>query len=173
MLKHTLLTVGGFALIGAFVAIAVPRAAAVPGPDEDMTAIKANTKRFQEAWNKHDPKALAAFWTKDGDLVDPWGVKSAGREAVEKFFTQEHTEKGKLSGSTYENQSDTVRFVTPDVAVEDWEVVLTGLSDPDGQALGPQFHRVVIVAKREGGKWWISAARPGLPGPLAEAKPSK
>jgi len=71
---------------------------------------------------------------------------------------------GKLAKSTYENKSDSVRLITPDVAVEDWQVILTGLNDPDGKPMGPrQIHYVVIVSKKDGGKWQIAAGRG--PGP--------
>jgi uncharacterized protein (TIGR02246 family) len=137
---------------------------------DDSAAVKKNTADFQTAWNKHDPKALAALWAKDGDLVDPWGVVSTGSAEVEKFFAHEHTGSGPLAKSTAEVKKDSVRFITPDVALSDWEVVITGLTRPDGTVEGPMSHRVVIVSKKEGSAWKFAAARPGIPQP-AEAKP--
>ena len=69
--------------LAAFIIAAAPAAST---PDDDIAAIKKNTAAFQAAWNKHDTKALAALWATDGDLIDPWGVTSVGRDAVEKFF---------------------------------------------------------------------------------------
>jgi uncharacterized protein (TIGR02246 family) len=145
-----------------------------PSPADDIAAIKKNTKDFEAAWNRHDAKALAALWAKDGDLIDPAGVTSVGREAVEKFFTEQYAGgsgggAGKLAKVTYSNKKDSVRLVSADVAIEDWEVVLTGLIAEDGKAMGPHFHRVVIVSMREGGSWRIAAARPGLPTPVKDA----
>jgi uncharacterized protein (TIGR02246 family) len=169
MITRTIVTLAALALFAAFAAATAP----APAPDDDIAAIKKNTAAFQTAWNKHDAKALAAFWAKDGDLIDPWGVTSVGRDAVEKFFAEQHTGSGKLAKSTYDNKADAVRLITPDVALEDWQVALTGLSDPEGKPLGPQFHRVVIVSKKEAGQWRIAAARPGLPTDAAPAKPTK
>ncbi len=171
MLKRLLAPIAVLSLSAAFILAAAP-APSAPSVEDDIGAIKKNTAAFQIAWNKHDPKAIAAFWATDGDLIDPWGVTSIGREAVEKFFTGEHTGMGKLAKSTYENKKDDVRLITPDVAIEDWQVVLTGIAPPpgsDGKPLGPQFHRVVVISKKSGGEWRITAARPGMPTPVTDA----
>src|SRR5438552_14053874 len=42
-------------------------AGAVGGAAAD---IKARGDAFAAAWNKHDPKAMAALWAADGDLID-------------------------------------------------------------------------------------------------------
>jgi uncharacterized protein (TIGR02246 family) len=162
----TTLSLSALALVTMFAIAAAP---ARPGPDDEIAAIKKNTVAFGKAWNNHDAKAIAGLWAKDGDLIDPWGVTSVGREAVEKFFAQEHAGTGKLSQSTYDVKADSVRLITSDVAMEDWQVVLTGLSGPDGKAMGPQMHRVVVVLKKDGGRWQIAAARPGIPGPVGDA----
>jgi uncharacterized protein (TIGR02246 family) len=175
MTTRMILTIAFLAVFAAFTAISTPRAAALPGVpsnESDLAAIKKNGAAFSAAWNKHDVKALAALWAKDGDLIDPWGVTSVGRENVEKFFAEQHNGAGKLAKSTYELKADSVRFITPDVALEDWQVVLTGLSDKDGKAMGPMMHHVVLVWKKEGGKWEIAAARPGMPEAMAGAPSS-
>jgi uncharacterized protein (TIGR02246 family) len=170
MSTRTILTLLALLPIAAFIAAAAP---ARPSGDDDIAAIKKNTAAFTAAWNKHDAKALAALWAKDGDLIDPWGVTSVGRDAVEKFFAEQHTGNGKLAHSGYDNKSDSVRLITPDVAIEDWQVVLTGLSDPSGKPLGPQMHHVVIIHKKDAGHWLIAAARPGVPSPVIDAVPAK
>jgi uncharacterized protein (TIGR02246 family) len=130
--------------------------------------VKKNTVEFQAAWNRHDSKALAALWAKDGDLIDPWGVTSVGRDAVEKFFTEQHTGAGHLAKVTFDFKHEDVRLIGTDAALSDWQVVLTGLTGPDGKAMGPQFQRVVVVSAKEGGKWRFAAARPGLPTPVQD-----
>jgi uncharacterized protein (TIGR02246 family) len=147
------------------------------GRPDETAMLKKNTSDFQTAWNKHDSKALAAFWAKDGDLVDPDGVLSVGSGEVEKFFAQKHAGAGALAKTTYVVKKDTVRFISADVALEDWDVTITGVTAPDGTAVGPMFHRVVIVSKKEGKAWKIAAARPGMfkpeGGPATEAPAPK
>ena len=159
-------------LIAAALLIPIAGLAIAAGRPDDTEAVKKNTAAFKAAWNKHDGKALAALWAKDGDLIDPEGVVSNGAAEVEKFFIAKHTGDGGLAKSTFDIKKDAVRFITADVALEDWDVVLTGLVGPDGKVAGPMFHRVVIISKKEGGAWKFAAARPGSPQPEI-AKPAK
>lgn len=160
--------------VGACVLIPLAVFAFASGGGDETGAIKKSSADFAAAWNKHDGKALASCWASDGDLIDPWGRTAVGKAEVEKFFTAEHTGNGALAHCTYEMKKDTVRMISPDVAMEDWEVVLTGLM-PQGAAapLGPQFHRVVVIRKKQGGQWEVFAARPGLPTPVEPAMPAK
>jgi uncharacterized protein (TIGR02246 family) len=156
-------------LVAAPLAALALAAAGGAGGSDDTAAIKQSTTDFATAWGKHDPKALAACWAKDGDLIDPWGKKSEGRDAVEKFFSHEHTGDGALAHCTYEMKSDSIRMISPDVSLEDWDVVLSGLKPEGAPApLPPQFHRVVVIRHKDGGKWPIAACRPGLPTPVGE-----
>lgn len=140
---------------------------------DDTAAIKKSTQDFQTTWNTHDPKAIAALWAKDGDLIDPWGKTAVGRDAVEKFFTGEHTGKGPLAHCTFDVKKDAIRMLSPDLSLEDWEVVLTGLQPEGAPApLPAQFHRVVVIKKKDGDKWLIAAARPGLPTPVDAPAPT-
>jgi len=163
MLKWTIVLPSALILVAAL-GFTAPSA----NPADDLAAIKQNTTDFKAAWNKHDAKAIAALWAADGDLIDPWGRTSVGRESVAKFFAGEHTGTGGLAKCTFDIKKDSPRLITPDVCVEDWEVVLTGLASKDGKPMDPQFHRVVIVSKKEGGKWLFAAARPGIPTPVTE-----
>ena len=62
-------------------ALAVPLGAAASPTDEET--IKAQVMAFAAAWDKHDPKAMAAFWAEDGDLVNPFGEMAKSRTEVE------------------------------------------------------------------------------------------
>ena len=144
------------------------------GSGDDTAAIKKSSADFVAAWNKHDPEAIAAFWATDGDLIDPWGKVSVGRAEVKKFFAGEHGGNGALAHCTFENKKDSVRMLSPDIALEDWEVVLTGLKPEGAPApLPAQFHRVVVIKKKVGDQWLIEAARPGVPTPVEPAMPMK
>jgi uncharacterized protein (TIGR02246 family) len=158
-------------LLAAALLIPIAGLAIAAGRPDETAKIKKNTTDFQAAWNKHDPKAIAAFWAKDGDLIDPQGVPSVGSAEVEKFFTQKHTGTGDLAKSTFDITKDSVRFITPDVALEDWDVTITGVIGPDGMAMGPMIHRVVVISKKEGSGWKIAAARPEALRPAAGAAP--
>ena len=162
------LTIAAIPTPGASAQPANPKTApATPTPEGDLSLIARKTDAFAVAWNTHDAKGLAAIWEIDGDLIDPWGVTSVGRDNVEKFFAQQHTGTGHLAKSTYALKGQNVRIISPDVALSDWQVVLTDLIGPDGKTMGPMIHRVVIVWKKSNGQWAIAAARPGVPAPVS------
>src|SRR5947209_15576383 len=45
-------------------------------------------QEFIKAFNKGDAKAVASFWTEDGDYVDQLGHQYKGREALEKLYAK-------------------------------------------------------------------------------------
>lgn len=152
-------------LLGAALLIPVVGLALAAGRLDETAAVKKLASEFQTAWNKHDAKAVAACWAKDGDLIDPHGVKSAGEAEVEAYFAKQYGPGGELAKVNVEIKKELERFITPDVALGDWDVVLTGFNGPDGKPAGPMAHHVVVVFKKEGGSWKFAAARPGTPHP--------
>ena len=105
---------------------------------------------------------LHAFMGWDGPiLTDSGGFQVVSLGDLRVVEEDGVTFRSHLDGSLH-------RF-TPEVSIEDWDVVLTGLAPEGAPApLGPQFHRVVIIRHKEGGKWPIAAARPGVPTPVTE-----
>jgi len=144
-------------IVVAVLSLAVP-AGLQAGQAEDEAAIKKFGADFAAAWNRHDPKAMAGFWAEDGDLINPFGRVAKGRAEIEKLFQDEHA--GVMAGTTYSTTSSSVRFLTPDVAVADWEIVVTGMRGPDGSAAPPFKPHLVLVVVRKGGQWLNAAARP-------------
>jgi uncharacterized protein (TIGR02246 family) len=126
---------------------------------DDTAQIKQNTKDFIAAWNKHDTAAMSKFWARDGDLycADEKEFKT-GPSDVQGFF-KEGFDKN-MGKSTLTLKEDKVRFITPDVALEDTDYAVTGCTDSSGNATGPMDEHVVMVLKKEGSDWKIAAARP-------------
>jgi uncharacterized protein (TIGR02246 family) len=124
------------------------------GNKEDTAAIQKNALAFVAAFEKGDAKGLAALWAPDGDYTDQAGRKMAGREAIEKAFDSLFSEvKGLKVGIT--NLS--LRFLTPDVAVED------GISEvypPGGQP--PSRARYTIVHVKKDGQWLLGSVRDAI-----------
>jgi uncharacterized protein (TIGR02246 family) len=160
-------------LLTAALLVPVVGLALAAGRLDETAAVKKTATDFQAAWNKHDSKAIAALWAKDGDLIDPKGTTAVGSADVEKFFAERFAGAGEMAKATFDLKKDSVRFITADVALSDWDVVLTGMAGPDGAPSGPMFHRVVIISKKEGGSWKFAAARPGIPQPEGAKMPEK
>jgi uncharacterized protein (TIGR02246 family) len=119
------------------------------GDPKDKAAIQRNGEAFVEAFHKGDARALAAFWTPDGDYTDETGRHLKGREAIAKAFEQYFSEnKGLKLGI----ESQSLRFLTPDVAIEDG---VTEVISPNGGP--PSRARYSIVHVKKNGQWFLSS----------------
>src|SRR5262245_23108035 len=67
-------------------------AAADDGKDEPdsaaVAAVKRTAEAFAKAFNAGDAKAIAAFWTRDGEFVGAEGDTIRGRELIEKSYRE-------------------------------------------------------------------------------------
>lgn len=118
---------------------------------KDGDTIFENAKAFVTAFNKGDARALAAFWAADGDYTDLKGHHMKGRAKIEAAFKEVFAE---VKGLKLRIDSEKLKFVTPDVAIEDGT---TEVLHPDGSP--PSKARYTIVHVKKGGKWLISSVR--------------
>jgi uncharacterized protein (TIGR02246 family) len=131
---------------------------------EEEAAIRKLYARYTEAWNKHEPKAMAAFWTIDGDYMEPDGRHAKGRDEVEKLFTQE--QQTVFKNSTLSLTIETVWFITQDVAMVDGKYDLSGVVDLQGKQLPVRTGHLTAILLREDGTWKVAAGRAMIPVPL-------
>jgi uncharacterized protein (TIGR02246 family) len=118
---------------------------------EAEQAIQKQAETFLDAFHKGDAKAVAACWTADGDYTDQTGRLLQGRAAIEKAFQGYFAEN---KGLKLRINSNSLRFVTPDVAVEDGTSEVLG---PDGGP--PTRARYTNVLVRKDGNWYLSSVR--------------
>jgi uncharacterized protein (TIGR02246 family) len=141
---------GTLALTAAFVVW--PAAAQQPkGNPKDEAALLKRAEAFVEAFHKGDAKAIAGFWTPDGDYTDQTGRHLKGQAAIEKAFLAFFAEN---KGLKLRINIDALRFVTPDVAVEDGT---TEVIPPDGSP--PSRARYTIVHVRKDNQWYLDSVR--------------
>jgi uncharacterized protein (TIGR02246 family) len=114
-------------------------------------AIQKQAEAFVEAFHKGDAKAVAACWVADGDFFDPTGRHVKGREAIEKSFADLFSED---KGLKLRIEGISLRFVTPDVAIEDGT---TEAFPADGGP--PTKSRYTNVLVKKDGQWLLSAVR--------------
>jgi uncharacterized protein (TIGR02246 family) len=119
------------------------------GDPKDKAAIQKNGEAFVESFHKGDARALAAFWTPYGDYTDESGRHLKGREAIEKTFEQYFAAN---KGLKLRIESQSLRFVTPDVAVEDG---ITEVVSPNGGP--PSRDRYSIVHVKQEGQWLLGS----------------
>lgn len=114
---------------------------------EDESAIRENAKAYTAAYNKHDAKALAAFWSPDAVYMVPsTGDAAVGREEIEKAFTDVLAELGKAK---LDVEVESVEFVSPNVAIESG---IARIVEPEGE---PEESRYVAVNVKRDGKWLL------------------
>ena len=132
------------------------------GNPADEAALLKNAEGFVEAFHKGDAKAVAAFWTTDGDYTDLTGKRTSGREALEKSFTAFFAEN---KGAKLRIEIDSLRFITPEVANEDG---MTAVLVPD--AGPPSRAKYTIVHVKKDGKWSIGSVRESVYTPPSNAE---
>ena len=138
--------------------------AAAPDDGPTATEVRALTDRFVEAWNRHDPAALAALWSDDGDYAEPDGRTVSGRAEIEKLFALEH-------GSVFKKSElhlvvERVRPIGEDVVVADGTYELFNATDPVGRPIGTRTGYFTNVLVKQGDGWKVSASRLMLPATL-------
>jgi len=118
---------------------------------KEEAALLKSAEAFLEAFHKGDAKALAGFWTPEGDYTDQTGRTLKGREAIEKAFKEFFAEN---KGMKLRIDIASLRFVTPDVAIEDGT---TAVIPPDGAP--PSRARYTNVHVKKDGQWLLSSVR--------------
>ncbi len=117
-------------------------------------------KAFEEAWNRHDPDAMAASFTDDAVLVNPSGRVARGRAEIVKLFEDEH-QRGALKGTRFSHRITGARQVAPDLVFVDEDMTLSGGRDPNGAALpDQQVHGALLLARQGDGQWKVIEGRP-------------
>jgi uncharacterized protein (TIGR02246 family) len=141
-----------------------PEAAQPPkgGNAADEAALLKNAEAFVEAFQKGDAKAVAAFWTTDGDYTDMTGKRLSGRAEIEKSFTAFFAEN---KGVKLRIEIDALKFITPDVAIEDG---MTAVLSPEGGP--PSRAKYTIVHVKKDGKWSIGSVRESVYTPPSNAE---
>ena len=114
------------AMIGMALLFTASARAEKPKSSPEEEALHKRAEAFVEAFNKGDAKAVAGFWTPEGDLVDQEGHKFKGRKAIEELYTKVF---GETKGAKLFIRIGSVRVARPDLALEDGE---TEVVFPDG-----------------------------------------
>jgi uncharacterized protein (TIGR02246 family) len=114
---------------------------------EDEAAIRKNAASYVAAYNNRDAKALALMWSPDAVYMDPsTGETSIGQEEIEKAFAEAW---GDAKDSKLEVDVKSVRFVSPNVAIEEGTARIVR---PDEE---PEESGYTAVNVKRDGKWLL------------------
>jgi uncharacterized protein (TIGR02246 family) len=117
---------------------------------------------FIAAFNKGDAKAVAAFWTPDGDYVDEVGHAYKGRAALEKLYEKIFAAQ---KGSKLTVYITGARMVGTDVAIEDG---ITEVAPADGGP--PSSAQFTAVLVKKDGQWYFESVRDSVAYPPSNAE---
>ena len=122
----------------------------------DDAAIRAIVQRYVDAREHRDPKAVEALFTSDADQLVSSGEWRKGRDEVVRGTMA----SSQRTGGTRSIEVESIRMITPDVAIVDGRYNLTGLS-------GGQTRRMwtALILKRTPEGWRIAGIRNMLPAP--------
>lgn len=119
---------------------------------EDEAAIRRIVAAFADAWNRHDPPAMASHFADDLDHVSVRGRWQRGRAELEQTYIQFHATIWK--DVTYHPVVEKVHFLRPDVAI----VIVRGTFRSAGASDGPaDTARATWIMSREEGRWLCRA----------------
>ena len=121
----------------------------------DEEAIRETGATFAKAYDKGDAKAAAAHFTADAEYVDEHGNIFQGWQAIEELLAASFTEN---PGSKLEITIDTIRFVSPGVAVEDGTLAVTRAEGSFSCS-----SRYTAVHIKTNGKWLTASSREHAP----------
>lgn len=123
-------------------------------------AIQNSVNAFVDAWNSHDPKAMAAVYSEEADLINPNGRIAKSRQEIERLFRDEHG--GPFRQSQFSATPQSTRFVTPELAVITESFEVSDALDPSGNktTLRGSFTNVM---KKQGDRWEVLVCRAMIP----------
>jgi uncharacterized protein (TIGR02246 family) len=134
--------------------IVCPAIAKEPEPNSrsaDEAAIRKLAETYCAAFDRRDAKSLAEQWSQDAGYLSPISGNSVrGRAAIEKEFAGMFRAEGEARLTV---KIDSIRFVTPDVAIEDGSASVVR----PGEVTSESTFTVVLVKKDN--RWLIDSDR--------------
>jgi uncharacterized protein (TIGR02246 family) len=130
-------------------------------PNKDEAAVREIVSQYVAARERIDPKAVEELFTADADQLVSSGEWRKGRDAVVRGTMESSRNNSGRRTITVES----VRFVTPDVAIADGRYELTGLAGGTSRSMW-----ATLVLKRTEKGWRITAIRNMLPAAPAPSR---
>jgi uncharacterized protein (TIGR02246 family) len=118
-------------IVGLLIWYAVPCYAHSPARSEDEEAIKNVLAGTTEAFNKHDAKAFARFYTPDAELVTVRGERMKGAAEIEKGLAAIFATRA--TAATLKMLDLSIRFIKPDVAIAHVTNEMSGVVNTDAR----------------------------------------
>jgi uncharacterized protein (TIGR02246 family) len=125
----------------------------------DESAIRELEHRFNAAWGRHDPEAMAESLSDDAQFITVNGAWTTSREGFRDLMQRLHGATGPFRSTTRKSPEMQVRFLAPDIAMLhtrfwiDGEVLHDDLSQASRESVGTR------VLRKIDGRWRIVATQ--------------
>jgi uncharacterized protein (TIGR02246 family) len=129
--------------------------AASPEPNQDARAIGDVLGLFIGAYNAKNATALGDLFTRDAEIEDDDGEVTRGRDAIVARFAKMF---GDGQSGTLSVTTNSLRFLTKDLAIEEGTALLSG-----GGGAPPQTNRYSLIYARQDGRWLHARIRDEQP----------
>lgn len=131
-----------------------PQEAASRLSKEDDEAVRKIVAGFEDAWNKHDMKALAKLFREDAVWVNKVGMHWSGREDIMLAHTAFH--ETIFKNHSYHTDAVETRAIAPGVAVAVVTETFEGFKAPDGRTWPKARNRLSYVLVKASDGWKIT-----------------
>lgn len=142
-------------IIGLLICSAVTGNAQSPASRENEEAIKKVIAETTEAFNKHDAKAFARFYTADAELVTVRGERMKGAAEIEKGLASIFATRATAATLTMLDVS--IRFIKPDVAIAHVTNEMSGVINAQGEKQPAHRELSIRVLVKDKGTWRVTA----------------
>ena len=125
----------------------------------DESAIRDLERRFNAAWDAHDPDGMAESLADDAQFITVNGAWTKSRQGFRDLMQRLHGANGPFRNSTRRSPEMSVTFLAPDIAILhtrfwiDGEVQHDAISQPSRESVGTR------VVRKIDGRWRIVATQ--------------
>jgi uncharacterized protein (TIGR02246 family) len=120
---------------------------------QDRNSVEQFFNEVVEAWKANDGAAFAGYFVEDGSLINPFGERADGHDAIAGMYKEYFA--GMLQATTSHVDLGSVRIVGSDYAFVDGEQTIYG---PDGGTI--MVVHLSTLLQREGDSWRFVDSRP-------------
>src|SRR4051794_37228576 len=151
-MRRTVVITAAFGLVAAAITGFIPaqedpKVGTGSGRPQDEVTIRATSQALARAFEKGDSRAVAEFWTAEGEYMDEGSDPVHGRAALEKAYAGFFAKRPELKA---ESTTQTIRFLGTDTAVEEGTFTVRAKDAPADSS------RYSSLYVREGGRWRIA-----------------
>ncbi len=120
----------------------------------DQAGVEQVIENWNKAWQTKDYKLAAQDYSPDADWINAFGMKRRGRAEIEKVLSEVFALRFVMAGQS-KTVEQSVRFISPDVAIALTRVERAGQRIPSGTELGTRQTSHLRVLIKSEGKWKI------------------